>query len=86
MQKHLFYYDLSIHLQARQIASVSVNRKWRSLDEIVIFRNRDLDFRTQHAIIYQKLRGKWNFFLRMHVKKQSNVHAEESNEMITTLK
>ena len=69
MQKHLLYFDLCIHLQARQIASVSVNRKWRSLDEIIIFRDRDLDFWTQHAIIYQKLHGKWNFFLRMHVKK-----------------
>ena len=77
MLKHLFHYivkqmfkrsyDLSIHLQACQLASVSVN--WLSLDEIVLFRDRDLDFQTQRAIIYQKLHGKWNFFIRMHVKK-----------------
>ena len=71
MHNHLLYYDLSICLQARQLASVSVNRKWRSLDEIVIFQDRDHDFQTQRAIIYQKLHGKWNFFIRMHIKKQS---------------
>ena len=78
MHKHLFYYDLGICLQARQLASVSVNRKWRSLDEIVIFRPRDLDFQTQRAIIYQKLHRKWNFFLRIHFKKQSNLHFLEA--------
>ena len=50
-------------------------RKWRSLDEIIIFRAWDLDFQNRRAKIYQKLRRKHNFFLRIHLKKQSNADA-----------
>ena len=79
----LFHYDLSIHLQACQLASVSINCQHQhqlSLDEIVPFRDRDLDFQTQRAIIYQKLHGKWNFFLRIHFKKQSTQYAKRNRQ------
>ena len=61
-----------------KMAPICVNRKWKFLDEILVFRDWDLDIWIQRAKLYQKLHRKYNFLIHMAFKKQSNLQSYPS--------